>query len=66
MNPPQQSMHDKTMNLHTDRTAVRIANTNTATKLQQEQQKRMVVIVVLPGIVIVLQVLIVPGKSELQ
>jgi hypothetical protein len=64
MNPPQQSMLDKTMNLHTDRTAVRIANTNTATKLQQEQQKRMVVIVVLPGIV--LQVLIVPGKSELQ
>ena len=62
MNPPQQSRLDKTMNLHTDRTAVRIVNTNTATKLQQEPQKRMVVIVVLPGIV--LEVL--PGKSELQ
>jgi len=62
MNPPQQSRLDKTMNLHIDRTAVRIVNTNTATKLQQEPQKRMVVIVVLPGIV--LEVL--PGKSELQ
>jgi hypothetical protein len=52
MNPPQQSRLDKTMNLHTDRTTVRIVSTNTATKLQQEQQKRMVVIVVLPGIVL--------------
>lgn len=44
MNPPQQSRLDKTMNLHTNNTIVRMVNTTATTKAQACSNNKVMIV----------------------